>query len=142
MPAATRALPWLAVLTLAATACSQPETKTNYTVKLCIPTKNWGRLEKTMRDFGERSGLEFHGEIASLSRMKPAKKLHDSLNYALISGLHQFGGDDIDLWLTSNPFAADEVYLNVLSKHDLTPKQRSTAVDFRRTLNALACSAR
>jgi hypothetical protein len=94
-----------------------------------------------MRDFGVRYRLEFHGEIEPLASLKSPADLHDQLNYALIGGLHEFGGDDLDIWLVSDPTTADHVSLNVLSRHDLTQMQKRTAADFRKMLEPLRCSA-
>ena len=74
-------------LVLAADACSRPQTKTDYTVKLCIDPSSWGEVGKAMRGFGSHYRLDFHGEIAPLSQTKSRAKLHDQLNYALIRGL-------------------------------------------------------
>lgn len=140
MPALGKALLWTVALALSVSACSQPDAKTNYSVEFCIAPSNWEHLKKMMVEFGERYGLEFHGKIEPLSELKNSN-LRDKLNYALIDGLHQIGGDDFDLWLTSDPFSENRVYFSVLSKHDLTSKQRAIAADFKNALEPLVCEA-
>ena len=57
--------------------------------------KNWERLKETMLRFGARYNLGFYGEIEPLSKIGNPP-LQDQLNYSLIGGLHQIGGDDFD----------------------------------------------
>ena len=134
----------LAALTLIAwpvflASCSSSPSKTNYTEKLCVEPSNWGRLEPLMRSFGTRHNMQLHGEIEPSPQMAPSAHMHDTLNFALTRGLRQFGGDDFDLWLVSNPSKPKEVYLSVISREDLTSEQRDTARQFWQALQPLTC---
>lgn len=81
---------------------------------LCLRQGQWPRLLSTVTAFGRRNGLEAHGGI------EPGPQGPD-LNVALIRGLHQFGGDDLDLWITSDPFRPDRINFGVIAKNPLTP---------------------
>jgi len=100
---------------------------------------NWGRLGPLMRTFGARHNMQFHGGIEPLAQ--PSAHLHDQLNYALIRGLHQFGGDDFDLWLVSDPSTTRNVFLNVLSRNVLSANERKTEGALLQALQPLECSA-
>jgi hypothetical protein len=93
-----------------------------------------------MKAFGASNTLEFYGEIAPLSQMAPSSQLHDQLNYALIRGLHQFGGDDLDLWLVSNPSKPNHVSFNIIARPTLDGGRRLLANRFRASLMPLTCS--
>jgi hypothetical protein len=110
-----------------------------FTEKLCIPHENWPHLERVMKAFGAEHDMQFHGEIEPLSTAVPSAHLNNQLNFALIKGLHQFGGDDFDLWLVSNPSTYNEVHLNVLTRRPITPDQMGIAKRFREVLQTIAC---
>jgi hypothetical protein len=88
-----------------------------------------------MRAFGGRHGLELHGGVEKRSDGI------QSLNVYLARGYSYWWGDDLDLWLTSNPHVQGQTFLGGISKKPWTKSDLQMARDLLTALEPLHCSS-
>jgi hypothetical protein len=88
-----------------------------------------------MRAFGVRHGLELHGGVEQRSDGI------QSLNVYPARGYSYWWGDDLDLWLTSNPHVQGQTALGGISKKPWTKSDFQMARDLLTVLEPLHCSA-
>jgi hypothetical protein len=88
-----------------------------------------------MQAFGAKHGLELHGGVE-----KDSNGL-ENLNVYLARGYSYWWGDDLDLWLTSNPHLQGKTYLGGISKKPWTKTDLEMAHDLLAALAPLQCAA-
>lgn len=99
----------------------------------CLKPTQWSDAISAMRQFGSRHGLELHGGIETRSDGV------QSLNVYVARGYSYWWGDDLDLWLTSNPHAPSETSLGGISKKPWTNSDLQMARDLLTALQPLQC---
>jgi hypothetical protein len=94
-------------------------------VAMCFPHARWPDLMNTMKVFGKQHGLKFIGGLDAV----PISKDKDvpQLNVALAQGYNYYLGDDLDLWITSDPFKRDVVDFGAVVGSPATPEQVNLA---------------
>ena len=100
----------------------------------CLKPTRWGGLLSLMREFGASRGLELHGGIETGS---------DGLrtfNAYLARGYSFWWGDDLDLWMTSNPHVEGETFLSGISKSPWTATDLRMAHDLLAATKPLQCA--
>jgi hypothetical protein len=101
----------------------------------CLKPTQWQGALSVMREFGATHGLELHGGV---------EKRPDgiqSLNVYLARGYSYWWGDDLDLWLTSNPHVQGQVSLGGISKKPWTKSDLKMARDLLAAFAPLQCGA-
>lgn len=102
----------------------------------CLMPAQWPNALSVMREFGGRHGLEMHGGVEKRSDGL------QNLNVYLARGYSYWWGDDLDLWLTSNPHVKGETSLNGISKKPWTKSDLQMAHDLVRALAPLKCATK
>lgn len=102
----------------------------------CIHRTNWDKLVVVMRGFGCKNGLELHGGIDT---SKPGQPL---FNAYLARGYSYWWGDDLDLWMVSNPFVEGEMTYNGMTKKPWTKADRQSARGLLAATANLQCRSR
>lgn len=102
----------------------------------CIPPAHWQNALSVMHAFGAKHGLETHGGVEKRSDGL------ENLNVYLARDYSYWWGDDLDLWLTSNPRAQRETTLGGISKKPWTQSGLKMAQNLLATLAPLRCAAR
>jgi len=97
---------------------------------------HWQDALFAMRKFGARHGLELHGGVEKRSDGL------QNLNVYLARGYSYWWGDDLDLWLTSNPHVQGETSLGGISKTPWTKSDLQMSHDLLPALAPLQCAAR
>ena len=100
----------------------------------CVQPARWHDLLAVMREFGTGHGLELHGGIEKRSDGI------QSLNVYLARGYSYWWGDDLDLWITSNPHVRGETTLGGTSKKPWAKSDLRMAHDLLAALAPLHCS--
>ena len=85
-----------------------------------------------MTNFAATNQLEFHGGIDEL----PDKPV---FNAYVARGYSYWFGDDLDLWIVSNPFEPGEMVLNGISKKPWQPDDTKLAHDLLAQIKPLQC---
>lgn len=80
----------------------------------CVQPANWDHFLQAMREFGAKHGLELHGGVET---HPDGKRL---FNAYLARGYSYWWGDDLDLWVTSNPYVERRMTLNGISRKPWT----------------------
>ncbi len=102
----------------------------------CVRPAQWGNLLGVMREFGGRHGLELHGGIE-----KRSDGLRN-LNVYLARGYGYWSGDDLDLWLTSNPHVEGQTFFGGISKKPWSKADLQMAHDLLAAFAPLQCNVR
>jgi hypothetical protein len=102
----------------------------------CIQPAHWQDALSVMHAFGARHGLEMHGGVEKRSDG------FQNLNVYLARGYSYWWGDDLDLWLTSNPHVQAETFLGGISKKPWTKSDLKMAHDLLAALTPLQCAAK
>jgi len=97
---------------------------------------HWQDALFAMRKFGARHGLELHGGVEKRSDGL------QNLNVYLARGYSYWWGDDLDLWLTSNPHVQGETSLGGISKTPWTKSDLQMSHELLTALAPLQCAAR
>jgi hypothetical protein len=100
----------------------------------CLEPAHWQDALSVMRDFGARRGLELHGGVEKGSGLY--------LNAYLARGYSYWWGDDLDLWLTSNPHIQRQTSLAGISKKPWTKADLQMVRDLLTALGPLQCNTR
>ena len=103
---------------------------------VCIQPTRWQDTLSVMHAFGAQHGLEMHGGVERRSDGL------QNLNVYLARGYSYWWGDDLDLWLTSNPHDQRETVLGGISKKPWTKSDLKIAYDLLAALAPLQCSAK
>ena len=101
----------------------------------CVPKDRWPALLALMRDFGAAHGLKLIGSSEQIGMGDHDREL---LNAALAQGYNYYFGDDMDIWLTSDPFRPEVVYAAAVVRKEATPTQRALAQGFMNRLAKFA----
>ena len=112
-----------------------PREQTPTFAVFCIMPAHWQDALSIMRDFGSQHGLELHGGIEKRSDGL------QNLNVYLARDYSYWRGDDLDLWLTSNPHVHDQTSLGGISKKPWTKSDLKMARDLLTALAPLQCGA-
>ena len=93
------------VASTAATSCmcTAETVPGNQSVAMCIARGDWPKLIAAMERFGRVNNLKLIGGIEPDANGKP------SPNVALAQGYNYYLGDDLDLWVTSDPYHANVI---------------------------------
>jgi hypothetical protein len=102
----------------------------------CIQPARWPDTLSVMRVFGARHGLELHGGVEKRSDGL------QNLNVYLVRGYSYWWGDDLDLWLTSNPHVQGETTLGGVSKKPWTESDLKMTHDLLAALEPMRCTAK
>jgi hypothetical protein len=113
-----------------------------YSERLCISPADWPRVMSLMKAFGATHGMAFHGEVEPFAKDVPGARAQGQMNFALIRGPSEIGRDELDIWLTSDPFTPSEGHFNVTTRRKTTPEQAALARKFLVELQTLTCSRR
>jgi hypothetical protein len=85
---------------------------------LCVAPQDWPKLISAFRAFGQANDLKLIGGVDENPDGKPM------LNVALAQGYNYYFGDDLDLWVTSDPFRPNVIdYAAVGRYNPITPAQ-------------------
>jgi hypothetical protein len=95
---------------------------------------------QSMQAFGTAHGLGYYGEVEPApTHLPPGVRRGDTLNVTLVRGLHQLGGDDFDLWITSDPFREGRLQIVAMGRQKITPAQINLAKSLRADLSPMRC---
>jgi hypothetical protein len=97
---------------LALSACEKdvPQSQMPHLATFCMHEGNWPKLLNIMHDIGGRYDMELHGGI---EKDPDGKRM---FNAYIARGYSFWFGDDLDLWIVSNPFEAGEMSFGGISK--------------------------
>jgi hypothetical protein len=98
------------VLTLSACQKDVPRSQMPHLATFCMHEANWPKFLKVMRSVGQRHDMQLHGGIEKAADGKPQFNAYIARDYSY------WFGDDLDLWITSNPFKAGEMSFGGISK--------------------------
>ena len=101
----------------------------------CVRPAQWNELFGVMHEFGAKHGLELHGGIEKRSSGVRY------LNVYLARGYSYWRGDDLDLWITSNPRVQGQTSLGGISKKRWTEPDLQMARDLFKALAPLQCTS-
>jgi len=130
---------WLAMTAFASLMGCQrdvPREQTPTFATFCLMPAHWQDALFAMRKFGARHGLELHGGVEKRSDGL------QNLNVYLARGYSYWWGDDLDLWLTSNPHVQGETSLGGISKTPWTKSDLQMSHELLTALAPLQCAAR
>jgi hypothetical protein len=116
-------------------ACQRdvPRSQLPHFATFCVEKANWQDLLATMRDFGASHGLQLHGGI-------DASRPHEPVFNAYLSrGYSYWWGDDLDLWITSNPFVRGKMNYGGIAKKPWTKADLETAHRLLAATGPLQC---
>ena len=99
-----------AMLILSACQKDVPRSQLPHLATFCMREANWPKFLDLMRGVGQRHNMELHGGIEKDPDGKP------QFNAYIARGYSYWFGDDLDLWITSNPFKAGEMSFGGISK--------------------------
>lgn len=118
-------------------ACQKdvPRSQMPHLSTLCVEHSRWNDLLGSMRQFAASKGLEFHGGIERDPENKPL------FNAYIARGYSYWFGDDLDLWLVSNPFRGGEMDLNGIAKQPWSAQDTNTANALIAAIKPLQCGA-
>ena len=105
-----RLVPMAAFLVLGACQKDVPRSQMPHLATFCMNEGNWPKFLEVMRNVGKRHGMELHGGIKKDPDGKP------QFNAYVARGYSFWFGDDLDLWIVSNPFKAGEMNFGGISK--------------------------
>ena len=78
-----------------------------------------------MQQYGQEHSLSFHGEMTDAEALRKPP----IFNYYLAGGYNYVFGDDLDLWLVSDPFREGAVGFNAVPRHmPVAPEQMKLAL--------------
>jgi hypothetical protein len=118
-------------------ACSAEDVPDNQSVMLCIAKEDWPKLISAMERFGRVNDLKLIGGVEPDPDGKP------SLNVALAQGYNYYLGDDLDLWITSDPYRANVIsYGAIGSDNPINHEQWKLARKLLRRIQPPASLAR
>jgi hypothetical protein len=103
---------------------------------MCIAQRDWPKLIAAMERFGAANKLKLIGGVEPDPFGKP------SLNVALARGYHYYLGDNLDLWITSDPFRPGVIsYGAVGRRNPINHEQWQLARGLMREIRPLASLA-
>ena len=112
----------------------EAETAGPHIATLCIARDRWPELISLMKQYGQRHSLSFHGEMTEGPRGEPPV-----FNYYLAAGYNYVFGDDLELWLVSNPFREGNVGFGAVPRHKpVTAEQMKLALDLLAAIRGLS----
>jgi len=99
----------------------------------CMREANWPKLLDVMRGVGQRHDMELHGGI---EKDRDGKR---QFNAYIARGYSYLFGDDLDLWITSNPFKNDEMSFGGISKKPWKQSDTEVAREIMTAAAPLRC---
>ena len=109
-----------------------PRSQMPHLADFCVQQSNWPKLLDVMRTVGARHGLKMHGGI---------EKYPDGplFNAYIARGYSYWFGDDLDLWITSNPHDEGDMSLGGISKKPWTQADTEIARELMSAASPLFC---
>ena len=100
---------------------------------LCLEREKWVAVVDYTREFGARNGFRLEGGAESFEG--------EGLNVALLKGGSWFGGPELALWVTSDPFRDRTANFSAISRETMTDSDRALARSYLQGVMQLACKA-
>ncbi|HET7576779.1 MAG TPA: hypothetical protein VFK19_09495 [Sphingomicrobium sp.] len=123
----------IALITTACTCSSKPVSDTQW-VALCISSSDWPKLIDEINRFGKEHHLKVIGGIEENGPLGKA-----GLNVALAQGYNYYFGDDLDLWITNDPFRHSVLQFSAIGRGGpMSHKQWELARKFLRSITRVA----
>ena len=117
-------------------ACHAEAVPDNQSVMMCIDREDWPKLIAVMDRFGRANRLKLIGGIEQGIDGKPM------LNVALAQGYSYYFGDDLDLWIVSDPYRPSVISYGAVGKQNpITHEQWELTRALFRAIRPLASLA-
>jgi hypothetical protein len=127
----------LIVATALIAGCHAEVVPDNQSVMMCVAQKDWPALIATMDRFGRANELKLIGGIEEGDDGKPM------LNVALAQGYNYYFGDDLDLWIVSDPVSPNIISYGAVGKHNpINHRQWELTRSLLRAIQPLASMAK
>ena len=98
---------------------------------LCLERENWAAVLDYSREFGAKHDFRLEGDAESFEG--------DGLNMALLKGGSWFGGPELALWVTSDPFRDRTANFSAISREVMTDSERALARSYLQGFVQLGC---